>query len=201
MSPRRRRSGRTVLGIDLKTFQAGMDRTDDTCSFPVNDLEAVSQQVQKDLPFSQYRPPALTGIGAGAALAYAAITDSLPGTFSAGIGLDFCPVYLAPRPFCPDAPTTTRPRGRAVQVRGGGEVQTPWMATAKPGCPADLTAAVMDHTPKAVRLDAAGPMGQRGHDGAGQAWRRRVDIGDCGHSRGRDSGWNGLRPRQGPLRR
>ena len=74
-------SGRTVLGIDLKAFQAGMDKTDDTCSFPVNDLEAVSQQVQKDLPFSQYRPPALAGIGAGAALAYAAITDCCPVPF------------------------------------------------------------------------------------------------------------------------
>jgi type IV secretory pathway VirJ component len=148
-------SGRTVLGVDLKTFQAGMDRTDDTCSFPVNDLEAVSQQVQKDLPFSQYRPPALAGIGAGAALAYAAITESQPGIFSAGIGLDFCPVYLAPRPFCPDAPTTTSAEGAGRYMFGPAEkVQTPWAAVAKPGCPADLMDSVMDRTPKAVRLDA-----------------------------------------------
>ena len=113
-------SGRTVLGVDLKTFQAGMDKTDDACSFPVNDLEAISQQIQKDLPFSQYRPPALAGIGAGAALAYAAITESLPNTFLAGIGLDFCPVYLAPRPFCPDAPTTDfSGRNGTIPVRRG----------------------------------------------------------------------------------
>lgn len=148
-------SGRTVLGIDLKAFQAGMDKTDDTCSFPVNDLEAVSQQVQKDLPFSQYHPPALVGIGAGAALVYASITESLPGTFSAGVGLDFCPVYLAPRPFCPDAPTTTSDEGGGRYRFGAAEqAQIPWTATAKAGCPADLMDAVMDHTPNAVRLDA-----------------------------------------------
>ena len=148
-------SGRTVLGIDLKAFQAGMDKTDDTCSFPVNDLEAVSQQVQKDLPFSQYHPPALVGIGAGAALAYASVTESLPGTFSAGIGLDFCPVYLAPRPFCPDAPTTTSDEGGGRYRFGAAEqAQIPWTATAKAGCPADLMDGVMDHTPNAVRLDA-----------------------------------------------
>jgi type IV secretory pathway VirJ component len=148
-------SGRTVLGIDLKAFQAGMDKTDDTCSFPVNDLEAVSQQVQKDLPFSQYRPPALAGIGAGAALAYASITESLPGTFSAGVGLDFCPVYLAPRPFCPDAPTTTDDEGGGRYRFGAAEqAQTRWAATPKAGCPADLMDGVMNHTPNAVRLDA-----------------------------------------------
>jgi type IV secretory pathway VirJ component len=148
-------SGRTVLGIDLKAFQAGMDKTDDTCSFPVNDLEAVSQQVQKDLPFSQYHPPALVGIGAGAALAYASVTESLPGTFSAGIGLDFCPVYLAPRPFCPDAPTTTSDEGGGRYRFGAAEqAQIPWTATAKAGCSADLMDGVMDHTPNAVRLDA-----------------------------------------------
>jgi type IV secretory pathway VirJ component len=148
-------SGRTVLGIDLKAFQAGMDKTDDTCSFPVNDLEAVSQQVQKDLPFSQYHPPALVGIGAGAALAFASVTESLPGTFSAGIGLDFCPVYLAPRPFCPDAPTTTSDEGGGRYRFGAAEqAQIPWTATAKAGCPADLMDAVMDHTPNTVRLDA-----------------------------------------------
>jgi len=148
-------SGRTVLGVDLKTFQAGMDKTDDTCSFPVNDLEDISHQVQKELPFSQYRPPVLTGIGAGAALAYAAVTESLPGTFAAGIGLDFCPAYLAPRPFCPNAPTTTSTEGTG-QYRFGpaDDLQTPWMATPRPGCPADQMAAVMDHTPRAVRLDA-----------------------------------------------
>jgi type IV secretory pathway VirJ component len=147
-------SGRTVLGVDLKTFQAGMDKTDDACSYPVNDLEAISQQIQKDLPFSQYRPPALAGIGAGAALAYAAITESLPNTFLAGIGLDFCPIYLAPRPFCPDAPTTTSAEGTGRYQFGAAEKeQTPWAATPKPGCPADLTDAIMDHTPTAVRLD------------------------------------------------
>jgi len=148
-------SGRTVLGIDLKSFQAGMDKTDDTCSFPVNDLEAISQQVQKDLPFSQYHPPALTGIGAGAALAYAAITEALPSTFSAGIGLDFCPIYLAPRPFCPDAPTTTSAEGTGRYRFGAAEkAQTHWAATQKPGCPADVMDSIMDHTPSAVRLDA-----------------------------------------------
>lgn len=148
-------SGRTVLGIDLKAFQAGMDRTDDTCSFPVNDLEAVSQQVQKDLPYTQYRPPAVAGIGAGAALAYAAITEALPGTFAAGIGLDFCPVYLAPRPFCPDAPTTTTDEGGGrYRFHAAEQSQVPWMATPKAGCPAESTDSVMDRTPSAVRLDA-----------------------------------------------
>jgi type IV secretory pathway VirJ component len=147
-------SGRTVLGVDMKSFQAGMDKTDDTCSFPVNDLEDISHQVQKELPFDRYRPPVLTGIGTGAALAYAAVTEALPDTFAAGIGLDFCPVYLAPRPFCPDAPTTASTEGTGHYRFGpAGQLQTPWLATPKPGCPADQTAAVMDHTPGAVRLD------------------------------------------------
>jgi type IV secretory pathway VirJ component len=147
-------TGRTVLGVDMKIFQAGMDKTDDACSFPLNDLEDISHQVQKELPFDQYRPPVLIGIGAGAALAYASVTESLPDAFAAGIGLDFCPVYLAPRPFCPDAPTTASTEGTGRYRFGAAErLQTPWLATPKPGCPADQTATVMDHTPTAVRLD------------------------------------------------
>ena len=103
---------------------------------------------------STTRPP-WSGSAPARRLPMRRVTESLPGTFSAGIGLDFCPVYLAPRPFCPDAPTTTSDEGGGRYRFGAAEkAQIPWAATAKAGCSADLMDAVMDHTPKAVRLDA-----------------------------------------------
>jgi type IV secretory pathway VirJ component len=156
-------SGRIVLGIDMKAFQAGMDKTDDTCSFPVNDLEEVSHQVQKTSPFDQYRPPVILGVGAGAAVAYASVTESLPTTFAAAVGLDFCPVYLAPRPFCPDAPSAPPPLGGAetagIHAFGPApQLETSWFATIKAGCPSHAASAVMDGTAGATPLADDSPL-------------------------------------------
>ncbi|EWY36846.1 hypothetical protein N825_23455 [Skermanella stibiiresistens SB22] len=152
-------SGRIVLGIDMKAFQAGMDKTDDTCSFPVNDLEEVSHQVQKTAPFDQYRPPVILGVGAGAAVAYASVTESLPTTFAAGVGLDFCPVYLAPRPFCPDAPSASPPADATGTHAFGPapRLATPWFATIRAGCSAHAASAVMDGTAGAEPLADGSP--------------------------------------------
>jgi len=153
-------AGRVVLGVDLKEFQAGMGDTDDTCSYPANDLEDISRQVQKDLPFDQYRPPVLVGIGAGAGMAYAAVTQAMPTTFAAGIGLGFCPVYLAPRPFCPDTPSTQSTSTRAGANEGrytfgpAEKLETPWLAAPGPDCPKSDLDAVMAKTPGAQLLDA-----------------------------------------------
>lgn len=152
-------SGRVVLGIETEAFEAAMAGTDDACSFPADDLEAISRQVQKELPFDQYRAPVLVGLGSGAAVAYAAVTEALPTTFAAGIGLGFCPVYLAPLPFCPDAPTADLPPGITADGNRhtfgpASSLEAPWLATFRPDCPEAAAEGLMKGTPGAERLGA-----------------------------------------------
>ena len=130
--------------------------------FPVNDLEAVSQQVQKDLPFSRYHPPALVGIGAGAALAYA-VRRRVAARAPSRPASDWTSARSIWR-RARSAPMRRRrlpTRGRAVPVRccrAGCEDRG--LATAKAGCPADLMEAVMDHTPRRSGWTPGRPVGR-----------------------------------------
>ena len=102
-------TGQAVIGIDLRSFVDALKRDRD-CSSVNGDFEVLSRQIEKDLPVRQFHPPTIVGLGAGAAVAYAAVAEVLPNTFAGGIGLDFASAENVGVKFClPDDPSSETP--------------------------------------------------------------------------------------------
>jgi type IV secretory pathway VirJ component len=103
--------GEVVIGLELPIYRAALKTEDHDCTLVNRDLEVLARDVEKDLPFNEYRPPVILGVGAGSGIAYAAAGTELPNTFAGAIGLRFDPdidvghklcLPLVPTP--PDAP-------------------------------------------------------------------------------------------------
>ena len=93
--------GQAVIGIDLPALEQALARQPGDCGWVNGDFEALTRRVEKeDLPFHEFRPPALVGIGAGASIVYAAVGQVLPNTFGGAIGLDFSPRVDAASKLC-----------------------------------------------------------------------------------------------------
>jgi len=107
--------GQAVLGIDLPSYVAVLRQDKGDCSWINADFEWLTRKVEKTLPFREFHPPAIVGLGAGAGAAYAATAEVLPNTFSAGIGLGFSPVFDIGRKLC---------------VPAAADRTTPWLFTA-----------------------------------------------------------------------
>jgi type IV secretory pathway VirJ component len=150
------REGRLVLGVDLARYRPLMDPEPsggaDECRYPAADLEAISRTVQRRLDLAGYRLPALVGIGDGAALAYGALAQAMPKTFSAGIGFDFCPELMSRRPLCPGAQPEPGPAG--FRYGRAPDPGAPWAAAPRPGCTAGAVEAALA-SPRAAMLPMA----------------------------------------------
>ncbi|WP_439814444.1 virulence factor family protein [Zavarzinia sp. CC-PAN008] len=99
---------RLVIGVDSASLTGHLlaqAKPADTCLWVMGDLERLSQQIQRAHGVARYRPPALVGSGAGARLAYAALSEAMPATFAGAVGIGFDPVVQDRLPPCmtPDA--------------------------------------------------------------------------------------------------
>ena len=102
-----RRAGALVLGVDLREYRAQLAKASDERELPSADLEVLSQFAQRALRLPTYELPVLVGVGAGAALAYAALAQANPSSFRGAVSVSFCPLLALPR---------TPGRGRGLDV-------------------------------------------------------------------------------------
>jgi type IV secretory pathway VirJ component len=129
-------SGEAVVGLELPVYRAALARDANDCTLVNRDLQVIARDAERDLPFDQYRPPVILGLGAGSGIAYAAIGQVLPNTFAGGIGLRFDPVIDVGHRLClPLAP------GQPPAAEGG---QNPPSADGRPDGPVRY-APVTDH--------------------------------------------------------
>ncbi|HLG88068.1 MAG TPA: AcvB/VirJ family lysyl-phosphatidylglycerol hydrolase [Alphaproteobacteria bacterium] len=117
--------GQAVVGIDLPTFEQALAREPGDCGWVNGDFESVTRRVEKDLPFHEFRPPALVGIGAGASIAYAAVGQVLPNTFAGAVGIDFSPRLDAAPKLC--LPVDANVSGQPARYAPLGERATPFV--------------------------------------------------------------------------
>jgi type IV secretory pathway VirJ component len=119
-----------VVGLDLPIYSAALKKDTNDCSAVNRDLEVLARQVENDLPFNEFRPPVVIGIGAGAGIAYTEVGEVLPNTFAGGIGLRFDPAFDVGHKMClPLAPT---PPGAPLRYGPVPGHETPWLFTPSP---------------------------------------------------------------------
>ncbi len=120
-------SGQVVVGLELPIYRAALLKEDHDCVLVTRDLESLARDVEETLPFPEYRPPVILGIGAGAGIAYAAAGQVMPNTFAAGIGLRFDPVIDVGHKLC--LPLAETPAGAALRYGPVSDHETPWLFT------------------------------------------------------------------------
>lgn len=146
--------GQAVIGIDFPTFEQALVREDGDCAWVNADFENLTRQVEKNLPFHEFRPPAIVGIGAGAKIAYAAVGQVLPNTFAGGIGLDFSPEIGADRKFC--LPIEAAGPGQPARYAPPADKTTPFVFDPARDFSSRQVDAFLGGTHRARRLDAHG---------------------------------------------
>ena len=79
--------GTLVAGIDTSDLFEELEKDGGKCVFPVGDMENLSHFVQAYYKLPTYFTPILIGHSAGASLAYAALAQAPPGTFTGALSL------------------------------------------------------------------------------------------------------------------
>jgi type IV secretory pathway VirJ component len=135
-----------VAGIDITHYLGQIATTDEPCSYPAADFEALSKFLQKKFDFPRYLPPVLVGYSSGATLVYAAVCQAPPNTFRGAISLGFCPDLQLTKPLCRGSGLEwkTGDRGKGYSFLPASDLQTPWIAlqgTIDQVCNADATRA------------------------------------------------------------
>ena len=120
-------NGNVVVGLELPVYRAALKKEDHECTLVTRDLETSARTIEETLPFSQYRPPVIVGIGAGAGIAYAAAAQVMPNTFAATVGLRFDPTFDAGHKMC--LPLAETPPGAPLRYGPAGDHETQWYLT------------------------------------------------------------------------
>lgn len=141
--------GAIVVGVDLPAYLDGLRASDDGCHYVVAEIENLSQRLQREHGFARYRSPILAGVGAGGALAYAALAQSPAATVAGAISVDPAPALETRVSLCEGAPATADPAGG---YRYGASPQLPgfWWVSPRDALPAPL-AALAQEPPGAPR--------------------------------------------------
>jgi len=92
--------GNMVVGLELPVYRAALAREDHECTLVTRDLETTARDIEQTLPYTQYKPPLIVGIGAGAGIAYAAAAQVMPNTFAGAVGLRFDPAFDVGHKMC-----------------------------------------------------------------------------------------------------
>ncbi len=119
-----------VVGVNVPAYVGKLNAAKESCTSAAVDLELLSKYVQKTLGLPNYEPPVLVGYSSGATLAYAALVQAPPSTFSGGIGMGFCPDLELTHPFCPGhgIASDPGPKGKGVVFRPATTLEQPWIA-------------------------------------------------------------------------
>ncbi len=127
MARRLQAEGALVVGIDIRTFLAGLDRSG-PCAYPAGSLEELSRAVQLRHRLPEYRAPILVGYSSGATLVYAALAQAPPETFRGAISLGFCPDVSLRTPLCRGRGLISRPKakGTGADLDAFAGMGVPW---------------------------------------------------------------------------
>jgi type IV secretory pathway VirJ component len=127
MARRLQSEGALVVGIDIRTFLASLERSG-PCAYPAGSLEELSRAVQLRHHLPEYRAPVLVGYSSGATLVYAALAQAPPETFRGAISLGFCPDFSLRTPLCHGRGLVSHPRakGKGVDLDAFGAMGVPW---------------------------------------------------------------------------
>ncbi len=134
------RHGAMVTAIDWPAFKARLEADGDPCEFPDGDLENLSHFVQAYFHNPTYQLPVLIGVGAGAALSYAALAQAPRDTFAGVLTLGFCPSLDLQKPICPGSGLESVRTPHGQEYRPAHGLGDPWVNLAGrggPTCPAD----------------------------------------------------------------
>lgn len=80
--------GALVIGVDFPSYVEKLKSDEGECIYTIADIESVTQQVERNIGVKTYRPPIITGIGEGGALALAMAAQTPPATVAATVAVD-----------------------------------------------------------------------------------------------------------------
>ena len=127
MARRLQTEGALVVGIDIRTFLASLERSG-ACAYPAGSLEELSRAAQLRHRLPEYHAPILVGYSSGATLVYAALAQAPPETFRGAISLGFCPDVSLQTPLCRGRGLVSRPRAKGTgrDLDPFKEMGVPW---------------------------------------------------------------------------
>lgn len=108
--------GVAVLGVDLPSYLAVLDKDPDPCQSLYDDIEYVSHQAQRLLKLPDYKFPVIAGLGEGGAVALALAGQVEQPMLARVIAIDPAPVMPLAKPVCTDAASTPSGKGRVYEV-------------------------------------------------------------------------------------
>jgi type IV secretory pathway VirJ component len=119
-----------VAGIDIIHYLKQLGSSNEKCSYPAQDFEALSKYIQKKMNFPSYHQPIIVGYSSGATLAYALIVQAPQGTFAGAMSMGFCPDLPLIKPFCHGSGLTFEPgpKGKGYNFLPADKLATPWIA-------------------------------------------------------------------------
>jgi len=128
-------AGALVAVVDVPRYLAAAGANKAFCVYPSADLEGLGHFVAGTLAPASLPPPVLVADGVAGGLAYAALAQSPPGTFSGLLTVGFCPLYTFPRPLCGGNSLRTdwEWKKSGVHLRPESDLDDPWVALAVPG--------------------------------------------------------------------
>lgn len=130
-----KQQGMAVAGISTPRFQKAMEADGHKCANPNWALSAVAQDFEHQLHLPHYIRPIVIGYGSGAAMAYGALSESLPGIYGGAISLSFTPELAGIKPWCKTPGLTVeRTHGSTPAAKPGWrfdpvrKLSAPWVA-------------------------------------------------------------------------
>jgi type IV secretory pathway VirJ component len=128
-------SGALVAVVDVPRYLAAAGLNKTFCAYPSADLEELGRSIARKLALPNLPPPVLAGDATGGGLAYAALAQSPPGTFSGLLTRGFCPLYFFPRPLCGGNSLRTDFdwKKSGIHLRPEAGLDDPWVALEVPG--------------------------------------------------------------------
>lgn len=99
------KAGALVIGVDLPRYLAGVAKNTDECIFLSGDIEEYGRLAGKTMALKSYRLPVLLGVGEGADVAYAMLSQAPANMFSGAVSLGFSGRVPLAKPLC-DGPKT-----------------------------------------------------------------------------------------------
>ncbi|HTQ80987.1 MAG TPA: AcvB/VirJ family lysyl-phosphatidylglycerol hydrolase [Thermoanaerobaculia bacterium] len=151
-------SGAVVAVVNQAKYRAAVGPSQAFCAYPSADLEELGRFLTSRLGLANLPPPILAADRSAGGLAYAALAQSPPGTFSGLLTVGFCPLYSFPRPLCGGNSLRTdwSWQKSGVRLRPESGLGDPWVAleTPEPACEAGALKDFASPIKRAVILPA-----------------------------------------------
>ena len=162
------KGGALVIGIDLPRYLEGVAKNTEDCIFLSGDIEEYGRLAGKEMGMKSYRLPVLLGVGKGADIVYAMLSQAPPNMFSGAVSLGFTGRVPLSKPLCDGPKTETRDGPDLVLGHDTPEdIQGEWRVLTKGPAPAFVKDFVADlPTADTVEVDPATDLASAARDAA-----------------------------------